>query len=413
MRLGDMRQVTQHKNAAHAAPMGYFRALDGFRGVLALLIAVYHTMWLSHPNVSIFLANGPPLVDIFFVFSGFLMFTLYRDKINTVADGREFMKRRFARIYPLHFFMLLIALCYALARLGAHYMGWATHEAGEILPFQAGANETMWSFFTNLTLTHSLGFHNDLNFNMPSWTVSVEFYAYFVFAAMIIWIRPRKAWHFGVISAFVALNYYILSRLKPNLDFHYDYGFWRCLGGFYTGVVISYVYTKIRPTYARLQETVCKRRMFMWGSVIELIAFLTLLGFIMYCPGKLQFFIAPIAFVFVLGFAFDMGFISHVLNRNLFRYLAKISYSIYMVHVVISLFFVIFAESILPHFFGAGWKEILWLGDVMLIPYLASVLIFAHFSYRYIELPGRKAILAYDFRAKTRSIFSTAKHSKA
>lgn len=60
----------------------YFGALDGFRGLLAIMIAIYHTMWLSHFNNSDLFTTGPVLVDMFFVFSGFLMFTLYDGKIS-------------------------------------------------------------------------------------------------------------------------------------------------------------------------------------------------------------------------------------------------------------------------------------------------------------------------------------------
>lgn len=49
----------------------YFGALDGFRGALALLIAVYHTIWLTHINSSDFLNNGQVLVDLFLSFPGF------------------------------------------------------------------------------------------------------------------------------------------------------------------------------------------------------------------------------------------------------------------------------------------------------------------------------------------------------
>jgi len=382
----------------------YFAALDGFRGVLAIMIAIYHTMWATHLNASPLFNNGPALVDMFFVFSGFLMFTLYDGKIGAGPEAKTFIKRRFARIYPLHFFMLMVALAYAVARLLAHYIGWATYDAGEILPFQAGAPETLWSFITNLTLTHSMGLNGSLSYNMPSWTVSVEFWAYFVFVAMLLWARPTKAWHFGLISVLIGLNYYILSGLKPNMDFHYDLGFWRCLGGFFTGVVAAYIY---RITLPRIKEIQKKQSNFNgMASIFEAIVLAIMIGFIIYFPGKAQFFIAPVAFIFVLGFAFDMGMISKFMTVKPLRYIAKISYSIYMVHILVSLFFSIFAEKIMPRLAGPEWNASQIPGDLMLVPYLFIVLVFAHFTYHYIEMPGRKAILAYNFGDRWRSVFS-------
>lgn len=379
----------------------YFAALDGFRGLLAILVAIYHTMWMSHINSSALLSNGPVLIDLFFVFSGFLMFTLYQRGFENGASAKTFLKRRFARVYPLHFFMLMVALLYALARVLAHWFGFATYRPGEILPFQAGANDTLFSFFTNLTLTHSMGLHDDLSYNMPSWTVSVEFFAYFVFAAMMLWARPRKPWHFGLIAGLVAINYAVLSRLKPDMNFHYDLGFWRCLGGFFTGILVAESYRILRPKWEAYSARNTAKTRRILGTQFEGLALLALVGFVVFCPGKAQFFIAPIAFVFVLGFAFDAGVISRFLSRPVFGYLAKISYSVYMVHVVISLCFAVVAENIFPLVFGPDWNASHFGGDLLLVPYLAIVLGLSHFTYHFVEVPGRKALMATSLsRAK-------------
>ncbi|MCF6221993.1 MAG: acyltransferase, partial [Robiginitomaculum sp.] len=385
---------TDIKQTSKQSGPTYFAALDGFRGVLALMIAVYHTMWMSHANSSDLLTNGPVLVDIFFVFSGFLMFTLYDGRLNSGAEGRAFIKRRFARIYPIHFVMLIVAFLYAFARLAAHWAGLATVTPGEILPFEPGATETLQSFISNLTLTQSMGFHEHLSYNMPSWTVSVEFWTYFVFLGMMLRTRPKKAWHFMVIALLVGVNYFVLSRLKPDMDFHYDLGFWRCLGGFFTGVLVAYVYRLVLPRFQKLS-------MANWlATMIELVVLAVMVGFVIYFPGKAQFFIAPVAFIFVLGFSFDMGAISRFMGTRVLRYLGKISYSIYMVHILISLCFSIAAEMVLPRLFGPLWNATQIPGSLLLIPYLALVIFTSHFTFKYVEMPGRNAILAYNFGAK-------------
>ena len=375
----------------------YFAALDGFRGVLALMISVYHTMWMSNINATPLFNNGPILVDLFFVFSGFLMFTLYDGRLKTGAQGRSFIKRRFARLYPIHFVMLLVALLYAFTRVVAHWLGFATLTPGEILPFQPGAVESWQSFLSNLTLTQSMGLHDSLSFNMPSWTVSVEFWTYFVFLGMMLWARPKKPWHFMVIAGLIAVNYTALSGLKPNMDFHYDLGFWRCLGGFFTGVLVAYIYRLNLPAFKKLCNRTSANIFKPIATLVELLILVILVGFVIYFPGRAQFFIAPVAFIFVLGFAFDMGGVSKLMGTRPLRYLGRISYSIYMVHILVSLFFSIAAEMLFPKVFGPMWTEILIRGDLLLIPYLLVVIALSHFSYKYVEVPGRKAILAYDF----------------
>jgi peptidoglycan/LPS O-acetylase OafA/YrhL len=375
----------------------YFGALDGFRGLLAIMIAIYHTMWLSNINGSDLFTNGPVLVDMFFVFSGFLMFTLYDGQINTGKQAKSFITRRIARIYPLHFFMLMVAVLYAFARILAHWIGIATYTPGEILPFEAGAPETIWSFLSNLTMTHSMGLHDSLSYNMPSWTVSVEFFAYFVFIGMMIWARPKKLWHFMVLAVLIAVNYAALSRLKPNMDFHYDLGFWRCLGGFFTGVIAAYAYQHINPALEKLKSK-STRTQFAWGAtVFEMCVLAIMGGFVIYCPGKMQFFIAPIAFIFVLGFSFDAGLISKIMRTPLMRYFAKISYSIYMVHVLIAIIFGVFSERVMPVLAGPLWNENHVAGDILLLPYMLVVMVASHLCYTYVEMPGRRALLEYDF----------------
>ncbi len=383
----------------------YFAALDGFRGVLALMVAMYHTMWTSHVNNTAFFSNGPVLIDLFFVFSGFLMFTLYREGINSIAQSRTFIKRRIARLYPIHFVMLMIALLYAFARVLAHIFGFATLTPGEILPFQAGAPETWQSFLANLTLTQAMGVFDHLSFNMPSWTVSVEFWAYFVFAGMMLWARPKKLWHFSMIAIFIGMNYYSLSRLKPNMDFHYDLGFWRCLGGFFTGVLVAASY-----------KWICDKKWALNGSIahiFEAVALALMIGFVIYFPGKWQFFIAPVAFVFVLAFAFDAGFVSKIMSAKPLLWLGRISYSVYMVHILFSLILAIIAEKVFPHIFGVNWNQTGIGGDLLLIPYVLLVILAAGLSYRFIEIPGRKAIMAYDFGKYLRTLFGDKAQSRA
>ena len=51
------------------------------------------------------------MVDFFFVLSGFVIALNFQSKIYNFTDVINFQARRFFRLYPLHFFMLLIYLC--------------------------------------------------------------------------------------------------------------------------------------------------------------------------------------------------------------------------------------------------------------------------------------------------------------
>lgn len=319
------------------------------------------------------------------------MFGLYQGRLKTASQGKDFIKKRLARIYPLHFFMLLVFTAYAGLRILSHIVGISVYEEGEILPFMDGAAETLGSFVGNLTLTQSMGLFDSLSYNPPAWTVSVEFWAYFVFLAMMMWAPPNKGWHFGVIGIGIACVYYWLSTQKPDMNFHYDLGFIRCLAGFYTGILTAYLYAKLKPRLWAMKSGQSD----LGATIAEVLTLAVLYSFVIYCPGKLQFFLAPVAILFVLTFAVGGGYVSKLMSTGPALYIGKISYSIYMVHVIISIFFGIFAERLMPGLAGPEWNATMMGGNLLLIPYLAVVILASHFTYKYIERPGQKAILAY------------------
>jgi len=369
----------------------YFGALDGFRGLLAVFVAIYHTYWYSHINRSPFFENGPVIIDLFFVFSGFLLFTIYGQKIRSVSDGAKFIKKRFARLYPLHLFTFCLFMLFASSRVVTHGLGIASLDHGEILPFQPGARESIFTVFSNLTLTQAMGFHDHTSFNVPSWTISVEFFAYFSFIAWLILVPPRKVWHFGAMGLGIAGLYALLSRLKPDMDITYDYAFLRCLAGFYTGVVVAAIYKPLKSS--RFVQNIG----FGLASLIEIAVIILSSLFVIYCTGKLQFFVAPVLFAFVLVFAFDKGIVSKFMMQKPFRYFAKISYSVYMVHMIIAVLFYTFSRLILERMWGPDWYEAGWAGDIFLIPYMMVVLVFSHFTQKYIEVRGGKFIMSQKF----------------
>jgi len=355
----------------------YFGALDGCRGLLALVVAIFHTAWASRVNGLPFLENGTVMLDLFFVFSGFLMFTLYRSRLSTGEQAKKFLWRRFARLYPVHLVMTLVLVAYACLRIYADSIGISSLEPGEILPFQP----------SNLFLMQAMGLHDSLSFNAPAWTISVEFYAYFTFAAMLIWFAPKKTGHFIALAAMICVIYAGLSRIKPDMNITYDFSFWRCLAGFYTGVLGSEIYRRIKAS--GFYDTPSARP---HHHLLEISAMLGYILFVIYMPGKQQFLVGPFALFFVVIFAFDKGLISKMLMAKPCLFLAKISYSIYMVHLIYAFAMEIIAAQFLSRYFGERWHDIGFNGDLYLIPYLILVIFSGYILQRYVEEPGARKL---------------------
>ena len=364
-------------NESHSR-QDYYAALDGFRGLLAVFVAIYHTIWISHPQTWRFFENGPVIIDLFFAFSGFLMWRLYSERLQTAEQAKAFMKRRFARLYPLHLFMTLVFLAFAVLRVFAHQIGLADQSVGEILPFQTGASETYFSLIQNLTLTNALGLSDSLTFNPTSWTVGAEFCTYIVFAAMMMWCRPRRTRHFLAILVGIALIYGALSLIAPSMNITYDYGFWRCIAGFYTGVLAAVSFPMIRRIIQGFSFTA--------ATVLEAFTLALSIAFVIAMTGKGQFTVGPIIFAFVVVFASDKGAVSKFMSQKIFQYLAKISYSVYLVHVIIAIVFAVGLQRVLGEL-PTGWAADLWLGI-----YLCVVIAASHCTYHLIERPGGQLI---------------------
>jgi peptidoglycan/LPS O-acetylase OafA/YrhL len=105
-------------------------------------------------------------------------------------------------------------------------------------------------------------------------------------------------------------------------------------------------------------------------------------------------------------FAFDGGYVSKFLRNKIFLYLAKISYSVYMVHAIITLVFYMVGTKLFPkHIFypeivdgvaiGGGLA-----GDLYVLIYLAVTIFVSHFTYKFVEVPGGKFLRNFSFRKK-------------
>jgi len=175
------------------------------------------------------------------------------------------------------------------------------------------------------------------------------------------------------------------------MDITYDFGFFRCVAGFFIGVVSARIYAAVKA-----KKLLPDRMGVKTWTVVE-VAMLTIGGiFLVYFQGPLQFYVGPVIFLFMLVFAFDGGLVSRFMGQKLFQYFAKISYSVYMVHVIISLAFTIVGPRLFPNHitipelldFGGEGSGI-W-GDVYMVPYLLTVILVSHFTYHFVEVPGGK-----------------------
>lgn len=94
-----------------------YRLFGAWRLLAAMLVMAYHfshhapdpgaiTTWFEHML---------PLLDMFFIMSGFLIFEHYGGMKNDGQSYMRFLIKRLARLYPLHFATLSVFVLFAVA----------------------------------------------------------------------------------------------------------------------------------------------------------------------------------------------------------------------------------------------------------------------------------------------------------
>lgn len=361
-----------------------FEALDAFRGICACLVALSHFHANSILSGYTLVDFGSVYVDFFFVLSGFVIFANYQEKLRHGYSIGKFMFLRFFRLYPLHFFMLM-----AFTSVVTLQWIFPLEKFGQD-PFFTEAGESFRDFIANLFLVHSLNVSHEYGFNSPSWSISVEFYAYLFFALLLSFSGRFYRWSVflaGIVSA-IAL-YLIAGELYAKLNF----GFLRCVYGFSCGALLW-----------NFKAYIAQNKFFTFrkqaAHFLEVLLFLGTCIYIQYFSSGPTSMLAPLVFsVLILLFSFEKGIISQILLTPAFQLLGALSYSIYMLHVFICTKFFelpirLFKDWLPPDFmvmenglktYGNGILS----GSLLEIFYLLVVIGCSYISYHLIEEPFR------------------------
>ena len=163
------------------------KSIQSLRGIFALLIYFHH--------VEVFPAGGDSGVCFFTVLSGFVLSDGYQNRFrqNSISYG-SFLKRRLARIYPLHL------LCF----IGAF-----------LLTYQMAHNPVTW--LVNLLLLQSWSPDPQVHFsaNAVSWFLSMILFCYLLFP-FIIRFLDRWRRNFYIASSILFAVYFIAIQFVPS-----------------------------------------------------------------------------------------------------------------------------------------------------------------------------------------------------
>ena len=162
-------------------PLPRFEALDSWRGICALLVALLHFEANTHLRGFSFFQNSFLFVDFFFVLSGFVIAANYQQRLAQGFGLGRFMLLRFGRLYPLYGAMLLAFIGFEVLQVMVPSLG----AMGESAPFSA-PRQSMDTIFASVFLLQSFGLYDFLTWNTPGWSIATEFWTYLLFGLVMV-----------------------------------------------------------------------------------------------------------------------------------------------------------------------------------------------------------------------------------
>ena len=372
--------------------MSHFPALTGLRAIAAYLVFIHHfNIFKEIPHTEFLARVADELyigVSMFFVLSGFLIYTRYSSKFRMGKPyWGEYLRNRFARIYPMYFIITTITF------LSYLYVGNG---------YSRGENLVL--YFLNVTFLR--GFFDSFKYTgvIQGWTLTVEMCFYllapiiiiffskswkilfipicFFFTGLIITFFGSKLDWFGLFSSFTfTMNFTILGRIfeftmgmliaqafaVANPQRKSGYAF--TLVGTLLLLLVLYALTVIKSTY-NVQQAIFHPLGFFLNSFV-----------LPCCVGLL-----------IVGLVNEQNTVSKVFSSPVFDLLGKSSYCFYLIHL------------------GIFYDMIVYLFPLerYLIPFVLLNLI-AILMYKYAELPIHRRIKY--FGSKRRLTISPLSHT--
>ena len=353
-----------------AAPHRY-RALDGMRGLAALLIAAMHAVDLTgaHGGLSGLIGfHGAYLfVDFFFVLSGFVLAKAYAGRIASRADAVAFTLRRIGRLWPLHAAMFL-AMAALVAMRGPDAIRADFAAAGIDLTLDAS------SALAHLTLLQPFGLVPSVSWNWTSWSIATELWTNLLFVLLVAVFR-RDA---GRVFLGIALVMLAVIAASTPQSMAGAAGFPRCVAGFMLGAAIS-AWRLGRPSQSAndIAMEVC--------ALVAVVALVTVAA-----DGPITF-AAPFVFAIATAIlAAECGPVSALLRARPLLALGAWSYAIYLVHVPVLLLGLALAAACRSHGVDLSAAPA-WTADIAMLAYLCAVISIARGAHAWIEMPAYRA----------------------
>ncbi|WP_297512711.1 acyltransferase [uncultured Caulobacter sp.] len=203
--------------------------LDALRIVGALMIVVFHFnrflnldgRWQAADDT---IKNFSLIVDLFFLISGYVMAAVYTGRLTTLARYGDFLRKRVARLGPLHWATLLVFVVIAA-------LGWAG-----VINERDPSRYDVSCIPQNLLFVHAWGTCKAQTWNFVSWAISAEMGLY-IALPVLFWIAGKGPWATAAVAVgSLALLLWASRAGETFSQWTYDFGVARAVPGFVLGL---------------------------------------------------------------------------------------------------------------------------------------------------------------------------------
>lgn len=314
----------------------HFETIDSLRGLAALAVMLYHFGYITLPTLkpnllSDFFYFGSYGVIVFFVISGFVIPYSMHSRQYILSDFPQYMWRRIIRVWPASFLSIFLFMGFYY---GAFYI------LGRPVRNMDWPGINLLALFSNYTYT--VPFFGQIWYSPVFWTLAIEFQFYLLIGFLYPFIIGSNMY----VKIVLVCLFCIASLVIPVQSF-FLYS-----SAFAVGIIL----------FLKKAECINSRKFHLLLPVALALCYLQL---------------GLTSFIFVILTALLIEYWNF--SNKVLRYLGKISYSLYLTHMISGIVFEVMLKNSMPFHHSECIKII------MILVYSGGSIIVADLFYRFVE----------------------------
>jgi peptidoglycan/LPS O-acetylase OafA/YrhL len=295
-------------------PTRHLGYLDSARGIAALMVMVYHYVFLKYGDrlagkLTCIVFNGSDAVSFFFVLSGFVLSYKYI-VLNQSLDIKKFYVNRLFRLWPAYFITVLINA------LNTYSSDFNLHNFLSVFSLHS-------SYFWE----EAFIFRGNAHYYVPGWTLVLELSFSFLMPFAVALAKKDIRILYWMLFAYIVVG----SSLRDLYFFHVH---------FTLGLLISCFFYKINDASFKETKWYKWRYPLLFGALI-LFSIRQIDSIIPFGPDYIYFakylgidfflYTGIASFVFIVAMVRSEKF-KKFFEHSVLRFFGKISYGIYLMH---------------------------------------------------------------------------------